>query len=94
MTTTKYTAKITARGADSTVPHHAGAVDADIFLHGVEMGGVTLLPSEATGELDVWGDLDNWADWRLQGHLDALDADSGEGRDATYAIIEAVQAAK
>lgn len=57
----KYTAKITGCGADSTVPDNDDAVDADIFLGDVEVGSVTLLPDDYSGDLDTWGSLDNWA---------------------------------
>lgn len=80
-----FTATITARGADSTVPDNAGAVDADIFRDGVKVGEVTLLP-DGRGFLTTWGShVDHWASYQLQ---QAIDLDEHRA-----AILDAVNAA-
>ena len=75
------TATITARGADSTVPDHAGAVDATIYRDGEQIGRVTLLPDPGApgAPLSTWGPgWDHWADdlmRRVLAFADALDVD-------------------
>jgi hypothetical protein len=52
-------ATVTARGAASTVPDRADAVDFDVKA-GDATASVTLLVDGYSGELDVWGGPDNW----------------------------------
>lgn len=55
-------ARITARGADSTVPDRDDAVDADILSEDAVVGSCTLL-KDHSGYHAVWGgDPSMWAD--------------------------------
>ena len=86
MTATTITAKITARAARSTVPDNAGAVDATVYVDGRDVGDCTLLPRQHDGRLDVWGELDHWADDTLRA---ALDAGTLSAEDVVEAVIAA-----
>lgn len=81
-----YTAEITGRGSDSTVPDNAGAVDADIYRQGRKVGEVTLKPDQR-GYLRIWGDTPYWADDDMIQHLDTI------GGDDRHRVVAAVEAA-
>ncbi len=85
-TTPTITANITARGPRSTVPDNAGAVDATVYVDGRDVGDCTLLPRQYDGRLDVWGELDHWADDTLRA---ALDAGTLSADDVVEAVIAA-----
>ena len=61
----RFTARITALGADSTCPDRDDAVDAEVFQGGNQLCDVTLLsPEDGRQGLDTWGDPDHWcSDW-------------------------------
>lgn len=82
------TATITATGARSTYPDDPQAVDADIFRGGTLLCGVTLRPHAATGDLDAWGDTDNWCS-----DPSVLDEDGELRRAIVAAVVAAAEAA-
>ena len=88
MNTQTIVAKITARGANSTVPDNKSAVDAVVYAYGVEIGAVTLL-ADHTGDLVPWGSLDNWADNGVQAFM----LHAGSNRETVDAITDAVRKA-
>lgn len=88
------TARVTGRGAGSTVPDNAGAVDAEIEINGIDLGSVTLLPDEH-GWLSAWGDcIDCWADHQLLRWIDERVEAGGQDRtEVIRAIVAAVNEA-
>lgn len=86
------TAKITGRGV--VVPRDPTSVDADWHWEEGDLGGeVTLRIHDNTGELDIWGDLEQWAD---ESTVKAL-ADAGgwsmsrgEGLAGRTALMDAI----
>jgi hypothetical protein len=91
---TGYTARITARTYDSTAPDRPGAVDATIYLDGVEVGEVTLVPGH-DGQISTWGPgLDHWADDRLSDHIERIGYNGPLGEIGEIdEIVEAVRKA-
>ena len=86
------TAKITGTGPDSCVPDNAGATDANVYADGKLIGSVTLLPVDDSGDLDVWGGTEHWADGDL---LALVEDECGDIDDAlVFDIVEAVNAAR
>ena len=79
------TAKVTGFGADSTVPHNSGAVDADVYFDGQKVGEVTLLPDH-NGRLSIWGEPNNWADPNILDAMNTLDSEEA----VVEAVVEAV----
>lgn len=84
---TECTATITGRGEDSQVPDRPDAVDAEIAI-GHDRYDVTLL-QDATGALDTWGSLENWAGADLAERLDAINRD--DRRESINVIVQAVR---
>ena len=84
-------ARITHRGAASSVPDDPTAIDADIYLRGVYIGGITLVRGN-DGELDTFGfSPDTWATGEL---IDAMSDSDGEiVSDEVEAIKAAVELA-
>lgn len=91
------TATITGRGPTSNCPDCPGAVDADIFVAGIRVGGCTLMPptdSRARRDLTTWGCLDSWACPDLQDWLGEEDEDGfSDQAHRTDDVIDAVEAA-
>lgn len=84
------TAEITGRGADSTVPDDADAVDADIYADGELIGAVTLKIDGHDGRLSTWGGcVEHWADSDVIEWLDGQDSRRG----AIASIEDAVRKA-
>ena len=86
------TAKITGTGPDSCVPDNAGATDANVYDDGKLIGSVTLLPVDDSGDLDVWGGPEHWADGDL---LALIEDECGDiDSDLVFDIVDAVNAAR
>ena len=84
------TAKITATGPDSCVPDNDAATDANVYADGKLIGSVTLLPVDDSGDLDVWGGTEHWADGDL---LALVEDECGDIDDALVLdIVQAVNA--
>jgi hypothetical protein len=74
-------ATVTSRGAASTVPDRADAVDFDVKAGDVTVS-VTLLVDPFSGQLDVWGAPDQWCADPKQARRDL-----GEGWEAAVVAV-------